>query len=129
MSDSIPINCPFCQLPPERVLDGNAHAVTVADAFPVSPGHMLVIVRRHIASFFEMTDEEVAAVYQLLRQAKLRSDATLKPYGYNIGVNDGAAAGQTVMHLHFHLIPRFAGDVSDPRGGVRRVIPDKGSYP
>ena len=128
MSDSRPSDCPFCRLPPGRVLEENGHAVAIADAFPVSPGHTLVIPKRHGAGFFELTPDEVMAVYKLLGRMKVRLDRDLKPAGYNIGVNIGEAAGQTVMHSHVHLIPRFWGDVSEPRGGVRNVIPGKGSY-
>jgi diadenosine tetraphosphate (Ap4A) HIT family hydrolase len=128
MSDSRPNDCPFCRLPPERALESNKHALAIADAFPVSPGHTLVVLRRHSASFFELTDEELAAVYDLLKRMKNYLDSSLRPAGYNIGVNVGEAAGQTVMHLHVHLIPRFAGDLADPRGGVRNVIPGKGPY-
>jgi diadenosine tetraphosphate (Ap4A) HIT family hydrolase len=128
MRDSSPSDCPFCRLPPERVLDGNAYALAVADAFPVSRGHTLIILRRHTASFFELTAEEVTAVYELLRRMKERLGSALGPSGYNIGVNVGAVAGQTIDHVHVHLIPRFPADVADPRGGVRHVIPGKGKY-
>jgi diadenosine tetraphosphate (Ap4A) HIT family hydrolase len=106
----------------------NSHALAIADAFPVSPGHTLVIARRHTASFFDLGPNEIAAVYELLGQTKARLDETLKPAGYNIGINVGDAAGQTVGHVHVHLIPRFLGDVAEPRGGVRNVIPGKGPY-
>src|SRR5436190_1678770 len=128
MNESSPSDCTFCQLPPERVRDSNTHALAIADEFPVSPGHTLVILRRHTASFFELTGEELTAVYDLLLRAKNRLDSTLNPAGYNIGVNDGGTAGQTIMHLHVHLIPRFVGDVTEPRGGVRSVIPGMGPY-
>jgi diadenosine tetraphosphate (Ap4A) HIT family hydrolase len=128
MSDSQTAECPFCRLPPERILDSNRHALAVADAFPVSPGHTLVILRRHVASFFEMSAEELAAVHELLCRMKIRLEQTFRPGGYNIGVNDGEIAGQTIMHLHVHLIPRFRGDVGDPWGGVRNVIAGKGLY-
>ena len=128
MSDLWPSDRPFCRLPPARVLEENGHAVAIADAFPVSPGHTLVIPKRHGAGFFELTPGEVMAVYELLVRMKARLDGDLKPAGYNIGINIGEAAGQTVMHSHVHLIPRFWGDVSEPRGGVRNVIPGKGPY-
>lgn len=128
MSDSNPTDCPFCRLPAERVIDSNIHALVVADAFPVSPGHALVILRRHVASFFETTNDELAAVYELLQRAKSRLNDTLIPAGYNIGVNIGAAAGQTVEHVHVHLIPRYSGDTPNPIGGVRNAIPGKGVY-
>jgi diadenosine tetraphosphate (Ap4A) HIT family hydrolase len=120
--------CPFCTLPHARILGENAHAVWIRDGFPVSPDHSLVIPRRHLASFFDATNEERLALLQLLDQAKAAADAEFHPDGYNIGINDGAAAGQTVPHLHLHLIPRFQGDLPDPRGGVRWVIPDKAEY-
>jgi diadenosine tetraphosphate (Ap4A) HIT family hydrolase len=128
MSDSSPSECPFCRLAPDRILDGNEHAVAVADAFPVSRGHTLIILRRHTVSFFDMTAEEVTAVYELLRRMREYLRNTLGPGGYNLGVNVGAVAGQTIDHVHVHLIPRFPGDVTDPRGGVRHVIPGKGRY-
>lgn len=128
MRDSKPSDCPFCRLSPERIIDSNAHALMVADAFPVSPGHTLVILRRHIADFFGATSEEIASVYELLQRAKNRLDRDLMPAGYNIGVNIGTAAGQTVLHVHVHLIPRYAGDIQNPIGGVRNILPGKGAY-
>jgi diadenosine tetraphosphate (Ap4A) HIT family hydrolase len=129
MSDFRPNDCPFCRLPAERILKCTARALAVADAFPVSAGHTLVIPRRHVTSFFELTEDEVAAVHQLLRRMKDRLDETLKPGGYTIGINVGAVAGQTVAHVHVHLIPRYAGDVADPVGGVRNILPGMGRYP
>lgn len=120
--------CPFCPSPAERVLAHNAHAVALRDAYPISPGHTLLIPRRHVASLAEVTGEEAAALWALLSEARARLDRELRPDGFNVGVNDGAAAGQTVMHLHVHLIPRFAGDRADPRGGVRWIIPEKADY-
>ncbi len=129
MSASSLSDCPFCRLPGERVLEGNAHAVAIADGFPVSPGHSLIIPRRHTASLFDLTDEEALAVHDLLGRVKARLDSTNSPAGYNIGVNVGPAAGQTILHAHVHLIPRYPGDVRDPAGGVRNVIPGRGRYP
>jgi diadenosine tetraphosphate (Ap4A) HIT family hydrolase len=129
MNESRPSDCPFCRLPAERILESNAYALAVADAFPVTPGHTLIIPRRHATSFFELTTDEVLAVHELLCQGKNRLDRTSNPDGYNIGVNVGVTAGQTVMHVHVHLIPRYQGDVDDPRGGVRNVIPGCGRYP
>ena len=120
--------CPFCSLPQERILGQNAHALWIRDGFPVSPGHSLVIPKRHVGSFFETSAQERTALLELLDQAQAAAVAELHPDGANIGINDGAAAGQTVPHLHIHLIPRFAGDQADPRGGVRWVIPDKADY-
>lgn len=120
--------CPFCSLPTSRVVDENDHAMLILDGFPVSPGHSLVIPKRHVGSFFETSEAERAALLSLLDGAKARAEQQYQPAGFNIGINDGAAAGQTVPHLHIHLIPRYAGDQADPRGGVRWVIPDKADY-
>ena len=120
--------CAFCQLPPHRIVDGNDHALVVRDAYPVSEGHTLVIPRRHVGSFFELSPQEREAMMALLDASKAVIDRELQPDGYNIGINDGPAAGQTVPHLHMHLIPRYKNDVADPRGGVRWVIAAKADY-
>ncbi|WP_116329722.1 HIT family protein [Cupriavidus taiwanensis] len=120
--------CPFCSIQAQRIAGGNEHAVWIRDGFPVSPGHSLVIPKRHVGSFFEVSSEERIALLELLDQAKLAADMEFHPAGFNIGINDGADAGQTVPHLHIHLIPRYKGDSPDPRGGVRWVIPDKADY-
>ena len=120
--------CPFCTLPHGRIVGQNEHAIWIRDAFPISAGHSLIIPRRHAASFFETTEPERTALLTLLDAAKVAADLECRPDGFNIGINDGPAAGQTVLHLHVHLIPRFKGDLSDPRGGVRWVIPEKADY-
>ncbi|MCX7168390.1 MAG: HIT family protein [Rhodocyclales bacterium] len=120
--------CPFCTLPASRILGGDALAIIASDGFPVAPGHALIIPRRHIASFFETTVAERSSLLHLLDEAKAIIDAGFGPDAYNIGINDGSAAGQTVAHLHIHLIPRYAGDSPDPRGGVRWVLPEKAKY-
>jgi diadenosine tetraphosphate (Ap4A) HIT family hydrolase len=120
--------CPFCSLPTERVLDSNSEGLVIRDGFPISPGHTLIIPKRHLASFFELTNSERQALFNLLEQAKADIDKEFSPAGYNIGINDGATAGQTVPHLHIHLIPRYKGDVADPRGGVRWIFPEKADY-
>jgi diadenosine tetraphosphate (Ap4A) HIT family hydrolase len=120
--------CPFCALLAERILLANRHGIVIRDGFPVSPGHTLVIPRRHTGSFFDLDADERDALLALLDEAKRRLDRELNPDAFNIGINDGAAAGQTVQHLHIHLIPRYEGDRPDPRGGVRWVIPDKADY-
>lgn len=102
--------------------------MAIRDGFPVSPGHTLVIPRRHVASLAELTADEAGAIWSLLAEARSGLDAEFRPDGYNVGVNDGRAAGQTVMHLHVHLIPRYEGDRADPRGGVRWIFPDKADY-
>ena len=121
-------NCPFCELPAERIVFSAEEALVIRDVFPVSPGHTLVMPRRHVGSFFELTEVERDCMFELLAQAKQELDHSFQPDGFNIGINDGAAAGQTVQHLHVHLIPRYRGDVPDPRGGVRWVMPGKAKY-
>ena len=104
------------------------HTLTILDAFPVSEGHTLIVPRRHVPSYFDLNAEERGAIWSAARKAR---DALLdmhSPDGFNIGINDGEAAGQTVSHLHVHLIPRYRGDSRDPRGGVRWVIPEKARY-
>lgn len=120
--------CPFCTLPPERIVAQNEHAVAIRDAFPVSPDHTLIIPKRHVQSFFDTTQEEKLALLALLDQVGADLRVCPESDAFNIGINDGPAAGQTVPHLHIHVIPRYAGDVADPRGGVRWVIPDKANY-
>ena len=120
--------CPFCSLLQSRVIDSSPLGLVIRDAFPISPGHTLIIPKRHVGSFFDLEADERAELLALLCQAKVVADKEFSPQGYNIGINDGAAAGQTVPHLHLHLIPRFEGDLPDPRGGVRWVIPEKAKY-
>lgn len=122
------MSCPFCTLPPGRALIADDHALVMRDAYPVTPGHTLVIPRRHVDSFFDTTADERASLLRLLERAKLQLDHEFSPSAYNIGINDGLFAGQTVPHLHIHLIPRYPGDRDDPRGGVRWVIPEKADY-
>lgn len=123
MSDS---ECLFCRSFEPVV--SNELVVGRFDDFPVSEGHMLLIPRRHVASYFDMTDAEKQAMWSLLDEARAVIDERHGPGGYNVGINCGPVAGQSVMHVHLHLIPRYAGDVPDPRGGVRGVIPAKQKY-
>jgi len=126
---SPPSTCPFCNVPSGRTVDEDDLTFTIIDGYPVSPGHSLVIPKRHVASAFDLSSEEWSAIQQALARGKARLDAEHQPDGYNIGINVGEVAGQTVMHVHVHLIPRYGGDVEDPRGGIRHVIPGKGYYP
>jgi superfamily II DNA or RNA helicase/diadenosine tetraphosphate (Ap4A) HIT family hydrolase len=119
---------PFLAVPASEWLAANDSAFVIADRFPVSPGHVLVVPRRVIATWWEATDAERADVLALVDEVKHQLDVALQPDGYNVGFNSGAAAGQTVGHLHIHVIPRYRGDVPDPRGGVRHVLPHKGNY-
>lgn len=121
---------PFHAVSVENWLCSNALAFAIFDGFPVSPGHVLVTTRRIVETWFDATDDEQAALMALVKDAKQLLDLQLdpKPDGYNVGFNSGSAAGQTVPHVHIHVIPRYLGDMHDPRGGVRHVIPDKGNY-
>lgn len=118
--------CPFCHRSSEII--GNELGYATWDSYPVSPGHCLVVPRRHFASFFDATDAERVALLELVVGARAILEAEHRPDGYNIGVNVGEAAGQSVMHLHIHVIPRYRGDMENPRGGVRGVIPEKQKY-
>ena len=118
----------FLQRPEADHVAANALAFAIRDGFPVSPGHTLVIPKRLVPAWFEATREDQLAILELVDEVKVQLDAELRPDGYNVGFNAGVAAGQTVMHLHVHLIPRYSGDVADPRGGVRHLMPGKGNY-
>ena len=120
--------CPFCAPNTGKVIYEAPLVIGMWDGFPVSPGHTLLVLRRHVASWFDATDDEKLALVQAMDWAKAMLDQHFAPHGYNIGVNTGRAAGQTIFHLHVHVIPRYEGDVPDPRGGVRHVIPAKGNY-
>lgn len=120
--------CPFCALTDEECILVDQLVRGIWDKYPVTPGHALIIPRRHVSSWFEATETERAALISAADSARLVLEQVHKPDGYNLGVNIGAAAGQTVPHLHLHLIPRYHGDVPDPRGGVRYVIPERANY-
>ncbi len=119
---------PFLAIPASEWLASNRSAFAIADRYPVSPGHALVVPRRLIATWWEATGDERADMLALVDEVKRQLDAQLQPDGFNVGFNAGAAAGQTVGHLHVHVIPRYSGDVPDPRGGVRHVVPGKANY-
>ena len=119
-------NCIFCN-PTDIIINGE-YAYSRFDGFPVSEGHCLIIPKRHVNSIDELSDVELKDLYTVLHQTKILLIETYLPDGFNIGINEGEAAGQTVSHLHIHLIPRYEGDVVCPRGGVRGVIPDKKNY-
>jgi diadenosine tetraphosphate (Ap4A) HIT family hydrolase len=131
--------CPFCNMENSKIILANDHAIAIYDGFPVTPGHTLIVPKRHIVLFFEATREEQSAMLDLLAEMRLLlldANPSQPPFAkgrsipdaFNIGINDGAAAGQTVMHMHIHLIPRYAGDTDDPRGGVRWIMPEKAPY-
>jgi len=119
--------CPFCESTQPPVF-ANEQGYVMPDKHPVGPGHMLIIPHRHTASYFDLEPAERDGLFDLVDKARALLDTQHRPDGYNIGVNVGEVAGQTVMHVHIHLIPRFAGDTPHPRGGVRGVIPDRQSY-
>lgn len=119
--------CLFCT-DPRGVSLKRELAYSARDTYAVSPGHTVVVPNRHVASIFELTTEEVTACMELIREEKKRIDEEFKPDGYNIGVNVGPAAGQSINHVHIHIIPRYEGDVENPQGGVRHVIPKNAHY-
>lgn len=131
-------NCFFCKLregkvagkakEPNKYILENDLALGRFDDFPVNPGHFEVIPKRHVPTIFDTTNEEKLAIFDLINEAKKLIDKKYKPDGYNIGINSGESAGQTVMHLHVHFIPRYKGDVENPRGGIRGIIPEKQNY-
>jgi ATP adenylyltransferase len=121
--------CPFCEVPKDRMVGESELAYAIRDAFPVAPLHTLVIPKRHVQGYFELGRPELNACHRLLEHEKKvieLADGSVE--GFNIGVNDGEAAGQTIFHCHFHLIPRRKGDIEEPTGGVRNIIPGKGVY-
>lgn len=121
--------CPFCErIDADDVRVANGVAVAVPDAYPLAHGHTLVCPRRHVADLFTLDDAEWAGVWMLVREVRRLVAAEVAAEGWNVGVNVGEVAGQTVAHAHVHLIPRRAGDVADPRGGVRWVLPDRADY-
>ena len=119
---------PFHDIPEAEWIVSNVSGFSIWDRFPVNPGHALVIPRRAADRWWDLTRTEQAAILDLITETRVAVDARFQPTGYNVGFNDGAAAGQTVAQLHVHVIPRYRGDVVDPRGGVRHVIPERGNY-
>ncbi len=122
------MNCPFCRREELPVVLSNEYSFAIFDMYPVTPGHMLIIPKRHVSNWFDITKEERDSILELIEEGKKLLDANFHPDGYNIGVNIGKAAGQTIFHLHVHLIPRYEGDIDDPTGGVRGVIPERRIY-
>lgn len=120
------MECVFCG-DMNRLME-NALAFAVYDKNPVSDGHMLIIPKRHVRSFFETSPEERKSMLELLERAREHLIEEFEPDGFNIGINDGLAAGQTIMHLHIHIIPRYKGDIENPTGGIRGAIPEKRIY-
>lgn len=122
------MTCIFCNPDEESIVLSNDHGYARYDGYPVSPGHLLIIPYRHISSLFELSDDELIGLWSLVKEGREFLDEEYHPDGFNVGVNVGVAAGQSVFHVHIHLIPRYHGDVEDPRGGVRGVIPGRRGY-
>src|SRR5688572_1763566 len=120
--------CPFCSPPADRLLVEHPTAFAMLDGYPVSDGHALIVPRRHVRSVFDLGVDEQAALWSLVGDVRQLLSDRHHPAGFNIGLNDGRAAGQTIDHAHIHVIPRYDGDVPDPRGGVRFVIPHRARY-
>lgn len=123
--------CLFCRFDDpaaNTIIEESELAFARWDNFPASNGHAEVVPKRHVESYFDLTEEEVLSLHSLAKTAKRVIDERHRPDGYNIGVNEGESAGRTIHHVHIHLIPRYAGDVPEPRGGIRHIIPGKGSY-
>ncbi len=124
------MSCLFCNLLKyeQKIVFENKTTYAIYDNFPVTKGHILIITKRHITDYFAINKEELVDIDESIRKCKLIIDQEFAPDGYNIGTNNGIPAGQTIMHLHIHLIPRYENDCEDPRGGVRGVIPEKQKY-
>ncbi len=121
--------CPFCNLNPKvELISETATAVAFLDSFPVNQGHTLIVPKRHVANYFELSIHEQRALWLLVNRCKTIIEKRFNPDGFNVGINVGETAGQSIFHVHIHLIPRYKGDVKNPRGGVRGVIPNKQNY-
>ena len=120
--------CIFCQMEEERKIITEAVGFVVLDQYPVNKGHCLIIPNQHYPTYFDVPQKTQIHLWELVNRAKQWVDEKYHPDGYNIGINAGKIAGQTIMHLHIHLITRYQGDMEDPRGGVRGVIPSKQKY-
>jgi diadenosine tetraphosphate (Ap4A) HIT family hydrolase len=120
--------CPFCAPGPDKVAIEGVLARALWDGFPINPGHILIVPHRHVASWFDATGAERDEILRLADAARLLVNELHAPDAFNLGINDGPAAGQTIAHLHLHLIPRYRGDAADPRGGVRWIIPERAAY-
>ena len=122
--------CPYCRKTRtgEGVVAENELALAITDEFPLNPGHTLIVPRRHEGDYFRLTEEEQTAIVALIREVQVGLQKQYRPAAFNVGLNSGPAAGQTIPHTHVHLIPRYLGDVPDPRGGVRWIIPERAPY-
>jgi diadenosine tetraphosphate (Ap4A) HIT family hydrolase len=121
-------SCPFCHLEPSRIITASRSAIAFKDAFPLTEGHTLVVPRQHVDSIYALPAEELADLWAFVAEVRQLLARELNISAFNVGVNDGALAGQTIEHAHVHVIPRRPGDVDDPRGGIRQIIPGKARY-
>jgi len=121
-------NCVFCKISNDKIILTSDKSSAFYDSFPVTQGHTLIIPKRHVKSYFELEPSEKEDIWNLVDNVKNFLDENFNPDGYNIGINIGETAGQTVFHCHIHVIPRYKGDIANPKGGVRGVIPDKQKY-
>lgn len=123
------VHCPFCNIEPGReIITENENIFAVYDKYPVNMGHALIIPKRHCRNYFELTKEGQENCWIIVNEVKKILSQKFNPDGFNIGININEAAGQTIDHVHIHLIPRYKGDIENPEGGVRGVIPDKRMY-
>jgi len=120
--------CIFCNLRDERIIYECNHTIAFIDTYPASPGHTLVVPKRHIPTYFDASEDEILAIGKAVQICKEFLDNEFNPDAYNIGINNGEAAGQSIKHLHVHIIPRYMGDVEDPKGGVRWILKNKANY-
>jgi diadenosine tetraphosphate (Ap4A) HIT family hydrolase len=121
-------DCPFCNPPDSNEWHSNDQGIVLWDGFPVAEGHSLIVPKTHVASLFDLAPEDQQSLWKMVAEVRELLTKKLNPDGFNIGLNDGVAAEQTVMHCHIHVVPRWNGDVADPRGGVRWVLPEKACY-
>jgi diadenosine tetraphosphate (Ap4A) HIT family hydrolase len=120
--------CPLCDVGEDRIIVAHQHAIAVADLFPIATGHTLVIPRRHVTRIFDLDRSEYTELWNFVFDVRRVVAERFRPAAFNIGVNDGKAAGQTIEHAHIHIIPRYDRDVDDPRGGIRWILPQKAKY-
>ena len=122
------MGCPFCAIDPQRIAFEHTLLIAIWDAFPVNEGHLLIVPRAHKPDWAALTAAERSAIWSAITDAQALIADRFHPQGFNVGFNEGTAAGQTIFHFHLHVIPRYDGDVVDPRGGVRGVVPERGNY-
>jgi diadenosine tetraphosphate (Ap4A) HIT family hydrolase len=124
----VDLDCPFCDPPADRIWVGRELTLATPDMYPAAEGHTLVLPRRHVRSVFDLADDEWEDLWDLLYAVREELRETYRPDGFTVGINDGLAAGQTIDHAHVHVIPRHLGDVADPTGGLRGILPHKARY-